>query len=195
MTHQHRSFTIPEIPGISREQLMIHLGLYEGYVKHVNLLESELRALDQAPEHAYVVGELRKRRGFEWNGMRLHELYFEQIEGAPSTLTADTNLFAALTKQFGGFTEWHEMFRTLTARGPGWALLTYDTVNSTFENIWVEDHQVGQLAGTPIVLALDHWEHAYMVDYRPADKMKYIDAYLAAVNWKTVATRFESLSA
>ena len=175
----------------------MHIGLYEGYVKHVNLLHAQLNALaalnGEDEKYAYAINELRRRLGFEWNGMRLHEYYFESLEGGPKTLLADSTLYTALAKQYGSFSNWLEIFKKVSARGPGWALLTYDPVAQSFLNVWIADHEVGQLAGLPILLALDHWEHAYLVDYKPAEKGDYVSAYLGALDWTSVAKRFDAI--
>jgi len=196
MDYQARTFDLPEVPGLSKEQLDTHIGLYEGYVKHVNLLHEQLNkhaAANTEGEYTYTIQELRRRLGFEWNGMRLHELYFEVLEGGAQTMLADSALYQALDTQYGGFSKWLEIFKKVSARGPGWAILNYDPVSKRFFNNWVADHEIGQLAGAPIVLALDHWEHAFMVDYKPSEKSTYIEKYLAAVNWKTVAERFDGI--
>lgn len=194
MQYEARIFSLPEIQGLSKKQLDAHLGLYQGYVKHVNLLSGELSRLAVAsPDNAYTVGELRKRLGFEFNGMRLHELYFEQIESSAQIINADTQFYSAIVKQFGSYDMWYEEFMHLSGRGPGWALLDYDPVAKQFHHVWVSDHEVGQLAGCPVIFALDHWEHAYLVDYLPAEKQKYLDAYFAAVNWSIIASRFDAV--
>ncbi len=192
MEYTARTFSLPDIPGLSKEQIDVHLGLYQGYVKHVNLLYAELTKLSSyGTEHAYVPTEMRRRLGFEWNGMRLHELYFEQLEGGAQVADADTKFHELLLKEYSSFSNWLEIFKSVPARGPGWALLTFDPLARRFHHVWAADHEVGQLATLPILLAVDHWEHAYMVDYKPADKGKYVEAFFNAVNWDVVAKRFE----
>ncbi len=195
MQYQARTFSIPEIKGISQKQVDTHLGLYQGYVKQTNLLMTELARLSSDANNAYIVGELRKRFGFEWNGMRLHELYFEQLEGGAHVVNAEMNIYSLLAKQFGSYDIWFEEFSHLSGRGPGWSLLDYDPVSKQFHHVWVEDHQVGQLAGAKVIFALDHWEHAYLLDYAPAEKQKYLDAYFVNVNWEVVSKRFDTLQA
>jgi Fe-Mn family superoxide dismutase len=193
MEYTPRTFTLPDIAGLSKEQIELHLGLYQGYVKHVTLLHTQMNKLamtGEDGEFTYAVQELRRRLGFEWNGMRLHELYFEALEGGAQTLMADSPLYTALTKQYGSFSKWLEIFKNVSARGPGWAILNYDAPSNKFFHTWVADHEIGHLAGATVLLALDHWEHAYLVDYKPADKGEYVSAYMNAVNWQTVSLRF-----
>jgi Fe-Mn family superoxide dismutase len=162
MTYQARTFTFPEVPGLSAGQLELHIGLYEGYVKHVNKLIEEVTHLASlGEEHTYASQELHRRLGFEWNGMRLHELWFDQ-------------------------------FSRVTARGPGWAILNYDPIAKHFFHTWVADHEVGQLATLPAILAVDHWEHAFLKDYAPAEKAQYVQAYLSAINWDVPSKRFDA---
>ena len=191
-TYTPRTFELPAtIPGLSKEQIALHLGLYEGYVKHVNLLKDQMTALAKDDSYAYTLSEMRRRLGFEWNGMRLHELYFGGLEKGPVALTANTKLYKALCEQYGGLSDWLDIFKKVSARGPGWALLTYDKQAGHFFHVWVADHEVGNLASLPVIVALDHWEHAYLVDYKPSEKGAYIDAYLNALNWDIIAERFD----
>jgi len=194
MTYKAHTFTLPEIKGISAEQIKVHLGLYEGYVTHVNLLMEQMNKLAKSgDEFTYAISELRRRLGFEWNGMHLHELFFEGLEGGEKVLLGDTNLYEALSKQYGSFSNWVEIYTKFSARGPGWALLAYDKEAEHFHHVWAADHEVGQLATLPIIIALDHWEHAYMVDYKPSDKSLYVEAYIKALNWETISKRFDEV--
>jgi superoxide dismutase, Fe-Mn family len=194
MEYAPRTFTFPKIPGISPEQLKLHVGLYEGYVKHVNLLMSQMNALAaKGDEFTYTINAVRRRLGFEWNGMRLHELYFEALEEGPKPLRADSALYLQLKEQYGGYTQWLEVFTKLTARGPGWGMLNYDPQAKRFFHNWVSDHEIGQLATLPALIAVDHWEHAYLIDYTPAEKTAYVTAYLNALNWDIIAKRFDTL--
>ncbi len=198
MEHQVKTFNLPEaIPGLSKKQVDLHLGLYAGYVKHVNLLSAQLNKLAATGaegEFTYAIQELRRRLGFEWSGMRLHELYFDALVGGPQVLMADSPLYVALVKQYGSFTKWLEIFKNISTRGPGWAILHYDPVQQQFLHTWVADHEIGQLAGVPILLAVDHWEHAYLVDYTPTTKSDYIEAYFTALNWHTISSNFDKIS-
>ncbi len=192
MIYETRTFDLPEIKGISKEQIELHLGLYDGYVAHVNLLMEQLNKLAQnGDEFTYAISELRRRLGFEWNGMRLHEYYFEALVGGSKVLLANTKLYEAISKQYGSFSNWLEIFSKFSARGSGWAILNYDPVAKRFFHSWVANHEIGQLATLPVIIALDHWEHAYLKDYTPKEKTVYVDMYIKALNWETISKRFD----
>lgn len=196
MNYTPIDFKLPEVPGISKEQIALHLALYKGYVTHVNLLITQMNTLAQHGEDfAYAISELRRRLGFEWNGMRLHELYFESLAGGATILRADTKLYEALAKQYGSFSQWMEIFNHLSARGPGWAILAYDPVAKHFFHVWASEHDIGHLASLPILIAVDHWEHAYLKDYAPSEKGVYVDAYLKALDWEKISERFDAIHA
>ena len=189
--YEAKKFSFPEIPGISAKQIEEHLKLYEGYVSHVNALEQTLLELAREKEiYAVLIQEYRRRLGFEFNGMRLHEYYFGDLESGPMPLTADTTLYELLSKQYGNFEQWKETFMGIAARGSGWMILVWDPIGARFHHNWIDEHHIGHLVSLPVVLALDLWEHAYMVDYLPGEKKKYIESYLNAVNWQIVAERF-----
>jgi Fe-Mn family superoxide dismutase len=99
-TYEAKKFDLPALPGISEKQIAVHLGLYEGYVKHVNVLRSQIADLEAADKekNAYAIMEVRRRLGFEFNGMRMHELYFSQFEGGAKPRTEAALLKKRLRK-------------------------------------------------------------------------------------------------
>ena len=190
MKYEALSFDIPELDGISRETIDEHLGLYQGYVKHVNLIRERMDAYSQEPdENAYAVSEMQRRLGFEFGGMRNHEYYFSQFEGGGKDMP-DGVLKDKLNEQWGSFDAWRERFtRIAKTRGVGWAMLYFDPHTDQLVQTWVDEQQLGQLADLDIVLGLDMWEHSYMLDYPPSKKGEYIDAFFKNVNWEVVNSR------
>ncbi len=194
-TYTAQTFNLPELPGLSEKQITAHLGLYQGYVKHVNVLReqiAELTALD-AEKYAYAIMETRRRLGFEFNGMRMHEYYFEQFEGERGG-NPESALAKAIAEKYGSGEEFLKHFTQVgMSRGIGWSVLYADSKANTLHTAWVSDHELGQLGGLPVILAMDMWEHAFMVDYLPAEKKSYIEAFLKNVNWTIVERRFDAI--
>ncbi len=193
MTYSAKTFNLPVLGGISDKQIKVHLALYEGYVKHVNLIMEKLAAVraGQLELDPYMVAELRRRFAFEFDGMRMHEYYFTQFEGGAAPLSADSALGKAVTEKYGGQDIITHIKEVAGSRGIGWVVVYGDPVLQTLHTVFVSDHEVGQLAGLPIILALDLWEHAFMVDYVPAEKKNYVDAFFTNFNWSVVEKRFE----
>ncbi len=194
MVYQTTIFDLPALAGISEKQVKVHLALYEGYVKHANLIMEKIAALkaSDAEGNAYLIAELRRRFGFEFDGMRMHEYYFEQFEGEATAPNPDSALASAVAEKYGDQSLEAHIREVAGTRGIGWAIVYADPSAKTLHTTFVADHEVGQLAGLPIILALDLWEHAYMVDYVPADKKNYVDAFFANINWGVVEKRFEA---
>lgn len=179
------------LDGLSEKQISEHLKLYAGYVKNVNLIESELgRLMEDSEKNAVELSELKRRYAFEWNGMRLHELYFDALGNATKP-SDESSLASAVVKRYGSWAAWEAQFRALGAmRGIGWVLLVHDKHTDTLQSIWVSDHEVGHLAGTDVLLAMDMWEHAFLLDYLPGQKKDYVSAFLKNLNWKKIEERF-----
>jgi Fe-Mn family superoxide dismutase len=193
MTYTARTFELPELTGISKDQIAVHLKLYEGYVKHANLIHERMKALKEegSEESTFVMNELRRRFGFEFDGMRMHEYYFEQFEGGAKAADENGPLADMATESFGSWDGFiHAIKGAAGSRGIGWVVVYFDPKGRTIQVAWVSDHELGQLSGLPILLALDLWEHAFMVDYKPADKKTYVDAFFANTNWSAVERRF-----
>jgi len=192
MNYTVRTFDLPELSGLSRKQIDVHLALYEGYVKHVNLIFETIQRLreEDAKKNAFTINELRRRMGFEFDGMRMHEYYFEQFEGGPKVADADGTLRKIAGERYGSWDNFIAHIKEVAGtRGIGWVVVYYDQSVGVLHTSFVNDHELGQLSGLPIILALDLWEHAYMVDYVPAEKKSYVDAFLENVNWTVADAR------
>lgn len=190
MKYEPKIFSIPELQGISKDTIEGHLGLYQGYVKHVNLIQEQITKLSvDTTTHAYLIGELQRRLGFEFCGMRNHEYYFTQLEGGFKALP-DGTLKTLIETQWGRVDTWIESFKLIAkTRGVGWAMLYFDENTNQLVQTWVDEQHLGQLADTKIVLALDMWEHSYMRDYRASEKATYIEAFFKNLNWEVAAAR------
>jgi len=192
MSYTARTFSLPELKGLSPEQIAAHLSLYEGYVKHTNLILDTIQKLrtEDADGNAFVINELRRRLGFEFDGMRMHEYYFEQFEGGTQAPSGDT-LVSAVSEKYGSWEGFLTHVKEVAGtRGIGWVVVYSDPKAATLHTAFVNDHELGQLVGLPILLAVDLWEHAYMVDYKPAEQKTYVEAFLENVNWTVVEARF-----
>jgi superoxide dismutase, Fe-Mn family len=190
-----RSFDLSGLTGISDETLAMHFKLYEGYVTNTNVLNERIAdligggELDATKTAAY--SEMKRRFGFEYNGMVLHEYYFENMQrhgtGDPSTGDAFIN---AAEKSFGSYDVWKADFvNTGKMRGVGWAATYQDPSNGEISNHWINLHETGNVAGYKPILIMDVWEHAFIKDYAPADRPKYIEAFFANINWGAVNSR------
>ena len=174
--------------GFSDALLLNHFTLYEGYVSSANKLQ-ELIAAAEAGTPAF--SEMKRRFGWEFNGMRLHELYFEVMKKGGSLPDPKSTLAAQLKADFGSFEAWEKDFKaTGASRGIGWAMLSFDRREKKLFNIWVNEHDTGHLVGCLPLVTLDVFEHAYMNDYG-LKRPDYIAAFMAALDWATVEMGFE----
>jgi superoxide dismutase, Fe-Mn family len=192
MSYTPRQFNIPDINGISKKTIEEHLKLYAGYVKHANVIDDKIAEYKKDSEsNSYALSELKRRFSFEFNGMRNHEYYFEQLEGGHKTLM-DHPLNDQMIKDFGSVENWLSEFKSICmTRGIGWAILWYDKVNDKLINSWVDEQHLGHLNGLAFIYGIDMWEHSYLMDYVPADKKQYVESYLMATNQEVAGARFE----
>ena len=193
-TYQPQSFDLPTLTGISDKQIDVHLGLYQGYVKHINTLRdqiADLSALD-AEKYHFAIESTRRRLGFEFNGMRMHEFYFPQWEGGPTEEPRDSALATAVSEKYGSWDACIAHFKQVAlSRGSGWTTLGWDAQGKTPHIWWTADHELGTLADMQVILTADMWEHAYMVDYLPAEKAQHVDAFFDNLNWNVITQRFD----
>jgi Fe-Mn family superoxide dismutase len=193
-----KKFDLAGLQGISDNTLQVHFGLYEGYVKNTNLLNEQIAeqiTKGQAAGANPGFAELTRRLGFEYNGMVLHEYYFENMTkkagGTPGSSVQDV-----LGGSFGDFETWKKDFSAVGGlRGVGWAITYYDPHTQRVNNHWVTLHEDGNVAGFVPILVMDVWEHAFLLDYKPAERAKYIESFFANVDWSVVQTRLEAAKA
>jgi len=175
------------LTGFSDALLTNHFGLYNGYVANTNTVAEKISTTEiGTPEYA----ELSRRFGWEFNGMRLHELYFDAMNAQTSELRGDDALAVQISKDFGSVSAWEKDFIAKgSLRGIGWTVLYYDTVGERLFNVWINEHDMGHLAGAVPLLIMDVFEHAFVLDYG-MDRKAYIEAFMQAIDWSVVCGRF-----
>lgn len=187
-----KTYNLNGLTGISDKTLEMHVKLYEGYVAGTNTLNEQLAGMIQRGEVATpAYSELTRRLGFEYNGMVLHQYYFENLKrqgsGAPERGSA---FLTAVEASFGSYDVWKADFVGIgKMRGVGWAICYEDPQNGRLSNHWVTLHETGNVAGFAPVLVMDVWEHAFLLDYKPAERPKYIEAFFENIDWDAVSAR------
>jgi Fe-Mn family superoxide dismutase len=180
------------MPGFSDELLAAHFALYRKYVESTNELLEQLPARRRDEGGGPLArAELRRRLGWEWNGMRLHELYFGNLGGS-GELQAATELYGKIERDFGSFERFRTEYRTIgEMRGLGWVILYYDPAGDRLVNAWIGEHELGHLVGGVPLLVMDVWEHAFLADYG-SHRGDYIAAFLANADWVVVCMRLQT---
>ena len=194
-TYKPKNFPLSGLKGISDKALETHFKLYEGYVKQTNELNEKIAELlkrgrvdqDKFPDYS----ELKRRLGFEYNGMVLHEYYFENLKKNAGGDAKKSSPFRRRAESaFGNYDTWKADFIGIgKMRGVGWAICYEDPKSGELSNHWVTLHETGNIAGFRPILVMDVWEHAYLFDYKPSEREKYIEAFFANIHWDAVDKR------
>lgn len=195
LEYRPKVFNLSGLNGISDRTLEMHFKLYEGYVKNTNTLTEKINQLlkdgrvDQEEMPAY--SELTRRLGFEYNGMVLHEYYFDNMmrDGMVNPEKSSV-FFKAAEQSFGSYDVWKADFISIgKMRGVGWAICYQDPANGRLSNHWITLHQIGNVAGFTPLLVMDVWEHAYLLDYAPSERPRYIESFFSNIDWNAVDER------
>lgn len=192
MAYQAKDYSkLIGMEGFSEALLKNHFTLYQGYVNNTNkLLDTLSIMLKEGKQGTPEYAELKRRLGWEFNGMRLHEYYFENL-GGKGTLDRSGKLARKLAEDFGSYEDWERDFKASgTMRGIGWVVLYQDNTNGRLFNQWINEHDVGHPAGCVPVLVLDVFEHAFMLDYG-LKRADYIEAFFRNINWSAVESRLK----
>ncbi len=200
-TYKARQFNLSGLQGISDQTLELHFKLYEGYVKETNKLNEKIwefirdGKVDQEEMPAY--SELTRRLGFEYNGMVLHEYYFDNMKkgGGSGDPDKSAQFLSAAAASFGSYEVWKADFASVgKMRGVGWAICFENPTNGRLSNHWISLHETGNVAGFNPVLVMDVWEHAYLLDFK-TERPKYINAFFSNIDWDVVDRRLKAAAA
>lgn len=194
MAHTAKDFSslLGTLAGLSDAQLSAHFKLYEGYVKKINEIEEKLLTVDKSLAN-YSFGEyseLKRREAVAFNGTYLHEMYFENMNGTPSEASAA--LKAAIEGSFGTMADWEKDMRAAAGSTPGWALLTFNKMDKKLHHYIMFEHHMNYPVHQVPLMALDCWEHAFMIDYG-IDKASYLNTFVKAIDWNVLSERFGAL--
>jgi len=185
-------YLITNLKGFSEAQLKAHFGLYQGYVKKMNEIAEKLKIQDKSVAN-YSYGEfseLKRREAVAFNGTFLHELYFENLSGVESEPSAE--LRQELVKSFGSWDNFVADVKQSAVSTPGWVVLTWNKITKQLHTYIMYEHHIGLPAHQEIILALDCWEHAFMIDFG-TDKASYLKTFFESINWNVVNMRFENI--
>jgi superoxide dismutase, Fe-Mn family len=177
--------------GFSETLLKNHFTLYQGYVTNTNkVLDALGQMLKDDKAGTPEFGELKRRLGWEFNGMRLHEYYFENL-GGKTPLEKTSPLSKKFIEDFGSYDAWEKDFKATGAmRGIGWVALYQDNATGRLINFWINEHDVSHPAGCKLLLIMDVFEHAFMIDYG-LKRADYIASFFKNINWSAVDTRLK----
>ena len=196
-SYQAKQFNLSGLNGISDRTLEMHFKLYEGYVNETNKLTEKISEflrdgkVDQEEVPAY--SELTRRLGFEYNGMVLHEYYFGNMkQGGLGNPERNSAFLRTAEESFGSYDIWKADFVGIgKMRGVGWAICYENPANGRLSNHWITLHETGNVAGFNPVLVMDVWEHAFLLDYKPAERPKYIEAFFSNIDWNVCHERLK----
>ncbi len=192
MTYAAKDFSrLLGMEGFSDTLLKNHFTLYQGYVTNTNkLIDTLTPMLKEGKSGTPEFAELKRRLGWEFNGMRLHEYYFENL-GGKGGLEKTSRVYQKLSEGFGSYEAWEKEFKAVgMMRGIGWTILYQDNLSGRIINFWINEHDVGHPAGCTPILILDLFEHAFMIDYG-LKRADYVEAYFKNIQWKAVEGRLK----
>ena len=178
-------------PYISEQIMKLHRDKHHAaYVMGAN---AALEKLEKARKEGSPIDMRAVLRDYSFNfgGHVLHSMFWENMAapgkggGKPGGRIADK-----INADFGSLDTFKAQFSDAakTVEGSGWALLLYDANIDQLVLTQVEKQNLMHLAGLPIILGLDVWEHAYYLQYWN-DRGKYVEAWWNVLNWEDADKR------
>ena len=175
-----------KLKGISKRTIQEHYKLYEGYVNKANETRAKLQEIDTSKGNATYseVRALKRGESFALDGVKLHELYFEQLGGGAGG-RPPRDLLNAIETCYGSYDRFLSEFKGSGLSGRGWAILAYDLVRDELFIYITDDQHNGHVIQTAPILPMDVFEHAYYIDYG-TNRADYIQAFFDNLDWSTV---------
>lgn len=179
---------LTQLDGISENQIKQHWTLYEGYVNKTNEIWGKLETVDtsKANQTYSDIRELKVELSFAWDGVKLHELYFQNLGGGGGAPNDEVR--SALADSFDSYEKWLEDFKASGMSARGWVICSYDPKAGKIFNYIADAHNSYGIWMAVPLLVLDTYEHAYMIDYG-VKRPPYIDTFVNNVDWQVVAKR------
>jgi superoxide dismutase, Fe-Mn family len=192
-TPKNYEHLIGKVEGLSETQLKAHFTLYAGYVNKLNEIEDKLGKVEKTANYSYAeYSELRRREPVAYNGTFLHELYFDNLGGAGTTVPESFK--QAASASFGSYDNWIADLKAGTGSAHGWVLTTWSQSEGKLRNNLVQsEHHVGLFVDQTVIAAVDVWEHAYFYDYQ-TKKPDYVAAVIKSLNWDVIGARLAKAS-
>lgn len=178
-----------KLTGLSDKQLTAHFGLYENYINKINEIEGKIKSFDPNNPDTGIYRGWHVEQTFNLNGAVLHELYFGNL--GSSSKEPNGNLKKMIDRDFGNVQNFIGHLKTVGKIMRGWSLAAYNFRTGKINVYGLDQHN--QLVPGMVypILVLDVYEHAYMIDYG-TDRKKYLDIFVANLDWKPVGERLES---
>jgi superoxide dismutase, Fe-Mn family len=188
--YQPKEFIITMGPKkLSAKQISDHKELYVGYVNKRNEIDEGLQTVDKAKANqSYsALRGLKVAETFARNGALLHELYFENI-GTGTEMGQKTQ--ELLIKNFGSVATFKEDLMATAISARGWVLTCYNLDDHRVHNYLLDAHNELVPVLTIPLLAVDTYEHAYMIDFG-INRKEYLILLWDNINWNVVEERIK----
>lgn len=194
--HKPIDFNLGELNGISKKTNEIHeKKLYAGYVNKRNEVEEKLSKI--TPEeltagnqtYSYLRG-LKEGETFAANGMILHQMFFSILGGGGKS--DGTKIAEAISKEWGSFESFKNMFTASALAARGWAVLCFDFSDMKLHIYTADAQNQGGVWNCAVLLNVDVYEHAYFIDHG-SDRKAYLEAFFKNINWQKVDEFFSQI--
>ncbi|MBC2582115.1 superoxide dismutase [Clostridium sp. DJ247] len=189
-----KEYNFSTVKGITMKQLQEHYKLYNGYVTKINEIWSKPIDAKQYGEGNATYSEMRSLKlgeTFALDGVKLHELYFENTTGGFNNPSGD--IINLIKRDFNSYENFIEYLKQVGLSMRGWAILSIEPLDNKLHIFGSDAHDVGAVWNAFPLLIMDVYEHAYFLDFG-TDRKKYIDVFINNINWKVVNNRLRQYS-
>ena len=184
-------FNFESVKGISMKQLNEHYKLYSGYVNILNEIWNTPYIQADFTDSNVTMSRMRSLKlgeTYSLNGVKLHNLYFENIVGGNNMPYGP--VLNAIINQFSSYENFISYLTNVGLSVRGWAVLSIDLLDNKLHIIGSDLHDTGAVWLSYPILIMDVYEHAYFMDFG-TDKRKYISTFVENINWRVLNDRFQ----
>ncbi|MFZ7121989.1 MAG: superoxide dismutase [Eubacteriaceae bacterium] len=185
-----KQYDFSTVSGINENMIKQHYIIYEGYVNKLNEIWSLLNMNLELnkPNSTYSdIRSLKLGESYALNGIKLHELYFENITGCGKEQKG--SIIQCINNNYGSFEEWLIRFKNIALSMRGWVVLAWEPVDCRLHIYGQDIHDKGLIWSSYPLLIIDVYEHAYALQFG-INRKEYLDVIMNTVNWDIVDKRF-----
>lgn len=191
--HQMKKYDLkPE--GLSEALIAAHRDtLYAGYVNKLNEIEERQKKTDLTTANQAFSDwrAVKTEETFAYNGVVLHEYYFENLTGKGGKPTG--KLADLITKEWGSFEKFSDEFKACGMAARGWVMLCVSLYDGRLHNYCLDAHNDSVPVNAVPILVMDVYEHAYFMDYGPK-RAPYIEVFMKNINWAVCSKRLDKVN-
>lgn len=183
-----KNFTYKNLKTISKEAFDLHIKLYEGYVNKFNEITKayETTNKSQANHNYSETRSLLIDKAFNHNAIILHEAFFSLLN--PNPEEPNQKLLNYIKDSFENIENYiQDLKACCMSSRVGWGISILK--ENQIQNFAIDRHDLHIPIDGKLIIAIDTWEHAFLMDYG-IDKKQYLENIFKEIDFNAIINKY-----